>query len=334
MNKAATSGVPDAAAWLLLVHQLPAKPAYLRVKVWRRLQALGAVTLKNSVYALPAGEQTQEDLAWVLKEIIEGGGEGMICEARMVDGLSDQDMRNLFNTARDADYAAIAKGARELEETLAGAADASARADVHARLARLKAEAARVMEVDFFGTDGREAVDGLLRALEAQMREENSMETTAASNQNAAGDTGLKGRVWVTRQGVHVDRIASAWLIQRFIDPTARFKFVVAKGYVPEPDELRFDMFEAEFTHEGDRCTFEVLRARLDLNDPALVPIGEIIHDIDLKDGKFGREETSGIAHLIEGIRAAHDDDEQRLLRGAAVFENLYEYFRIRTAPR
>ena len=334
MNKTATHGVPDAAAWLLLVHQLPAKPAYLRVKVWRRLQALGAVTLKNSVYALPAGEQTQEDLAWVLKEIIEGSGEGMICEARMVDGLSDQDMRDLFNTARDADYAAIAKGARELEETLAGAADASARADVHARLARLKAEAARVMEVDFFGTDGREAVDGLLGALEAQLREENSMETTAASNQNAAGDTGLKGRVWVTRQGVHVDRIASAWLIQRFIDPTARFKFVVAKGYVPEPDELRFDMFEAEFTHEGDRCTFEVIRARLDLNDPALVPIGEIIHDIDLKDGKFGREEASGIAHLIEGIRAAHDDDEQRLLRGAAVFENLYEYFRIRTAPR
>jgi hypothetical protein len=258
----------------------------------------------------------------------------MICEARMVDGLSDQDVRDEFNRARDADYAAIAKGARELDGMLAEVTDASTRADAYARLARLKAEAARVMEVDFFGADGREAVDGLLGALEAQLREENSMDTTAASNQNAAGDTGLKGRVWVTRQGVHVDRIASAWLIQRFIDPAARFKFVVAKGYVPEPDELRFDMFEAEFTHEGDRCTFEVLCARLDLNDPALAPIGEIVHDIDLKDGKFGREETSGIAHLIEGIRAAHDDDEQRLLRGTAVFDDLYEYFRRRSAPR
>ena len=158
--------------------------------------------------------------------------------------------------------------------------------------------------------------------------------TDGTSDQNATDDAGLTGRVWVTRQGVHVDRIASAWLIRRFIDPAARFKFVATKGYAPEPGELRFDMFEAEFTHEGDRCTFEVLCTRLDLNDPALVPIGEIVHDIDLKDGKFGREEASGIAHLIEGIRAAHDDDEQRLLRGAAVFENLYEYFRIRTAPR
>ncbi len=335
MSKASTHGLPDAAAWLLLIHQLPAKPAYLRVKVWRRLQALGAVTVKNSVYALPAGEETQEDLAWVLKEIVEGGGEGMICEARMVDGLSDQDMRDLFNTARDADYAAIAKGARQLEEMLAEVADANARADMHTRLARLKADAARVIEVDFFGADGREAVDGLLGALEARLREESSMETTdAVSNQNAADDAGLTGRVWVTRQGVHVDRIASAWLIRRFVDPAARFKFVAAKGYVPGPGELRFDMFEAEFTHEGDRCTFEVLRARLDLTDPALVPIGEIVHDIDLKDGKFGREEASGISHLIEGIRTAHADDEQRLLRGTAVFDDLYEYFRRRTAPR
>src|SRR5437868_14334817 len=85
--------------WLLLVHQLPAKPAYLRVKVWRRLQTLGAVTVKNSVYVLPASEQTQEDFEWLLKEVIESGGEGMICEARLVDGLSDTDVRDLFNNA-------------------------------------------------------------------------------------------------------------------------------------------------------------------------------------------------------------------------------------------
>ena len=334
MNRAAANRLPDATAWLLLIHQLPAKPAYLRVKVWRRLQALGAVTVKNSVYALPTGEQTREDFAWVLKEIIEGGGEGMICEARIMDGLSDQDVRDLFSTARDADYAAIAKGARELEKVLAGATDASTRADASARLARLKADAARVLEIDFFGADGREAVNGLLGELEARLREEAGMENMAASDDpNSANDTGMKRRVWVTRQGVHVDRIASAWLIRRFIDPEARFRFVAAKGYVPEPGELRFDMFEAEFTHEGDRCTFEVLRVRLNLTDPALVPIGEIVHDIDLKDGKFGREEAGGIAHLIEGIRAAHDDDEQRLLRGAAIFDDLYEYFRRHAAP-
>ncbi|MDA8249632.1 MAG: chromate resistance protein [Rhodospirillales bacterium] len=328
MSKAVTERLPESTPWLLLIHQLPAKPAYLRVKVWRRLQALGAVTVKNSVYALPASEQTREDFAWVLKEIGEGGGEGMICEARMVDGLSDQDVRDLFNTARDADYEVIAKGARELGERLTGETEASARADANARLVRLKAEAARVMEVDFFGADGREAVAGLLGALDAQLREETGAgDTKASDNQDSASGAGMKNRVWVTRQGVHVDRIASAWLIRRFIDPEAQFKCVAAKGYVPEPGELRFDMFEAEFTHEGDRCTFEVLCARMDLADPALVPIGEIVHDIDLKDGKFGREEASGIAHLLEGIRAAHDD-EHRLLRGVAMFDDLYEYFR------
>ena len=145
-----------------------------------------------------------------------------------------------------------------------------------------------------------------------------------------AGLGALANRVWVTRQGVYVDRIASAWLIRRFIDPDARFRFVRAKGHIPQDGELRFDMFEAEFTHEGDRCTFEVLLARLDLNDKALTAIAEIVHDIDLKDAKFGREETGGIAHLITGLCQSSKDDAQRLARGAAVFDDLYEYFRKR----
>jgi hypothetical protein len=138
----------------------------------------------------------------------------------------------------------------------------------------------------------------------------------------------LKGRVWVTRRGLYVDRIASAWLIRRFIDPDARFKFVPAKGYEPEAGELRFDMYEGEYTHEGDRCTFEVLLTRAGLNDPALAAIGEIVHDIDLKDGKFGREEASGIARVMDGIAAANKNDERRIERGSAVLDDLYEVFR------
>jgi hypothetical protein len=131
----------------------------------------------------------------------------------------------------------------------------------------------------------------------------------------------------VTRQGVFVDRIACAWLIRRFIDPDATFRFVSAKGYVPAPGELRFDMFDGEFTHEGDRCTFEVLLSRAGLSDPALTAIGEIVHDIDLKDAKFGREEAGGIARLIEGVCMAAPDDESRIERGRAVFEDLYTVF-------
>jgi hypothetical protein len=138
----------------------------------------------------------------------------------------------------------------------------------------------------------------------------------------------LRGKTWVTRKGIYIDRMASAWLVRRFIDPNARFKFVPAKGYKPMTDEVRFDMFEAEFTHEGDHCTLEVLIERAGLRDPALIPIAEIVHDIDLKDAKFQRQETIGIERLIAGIAMANKDDESRLARGTAVFDDLYEYFR------
>jgi hypothetical protein len=318
---------PSPDRWLLLIHQLPAKPAYFRVKIWRRLQSLGAVAVKNAVYALPVNEQTQEDFDWLLKEIVEGGGEAMICEARLIDGLSDQDVRTLFNAARDEDYAALAKDARALAEIQVLEMASAQRTEARAKLTKLKGRAQDIVAIDFYGANGRETVDGLLTMLDATLREDHTMEPS--QNEKKGSETeALKGRVWVTRQGVHVDRIASAWLIRRFIDSDARFKFVRGKDYVPAPGELRFDMFEAEFTHEGDRCTFEVLLSRVAIADLALRAISEIVHDIDLKDGKFAREETSGIAHLIAGLTLANKGDEQRMSRGAAVFDDLYEYFR------
>jgi hypothetical protein len=318
---------PSPDRWLLLIHQLPAKPAYFRVKIWRRLQGLGAVAVKNAVYALPANEQTQEDFEWLLKEIVEGGGEAMVCEARLIDGLSDEAVRTLFNTARDEDYESLAKDARLLAETTSSDMASVQRSDARAKLAKLKATAQEIVAIDFFGANGRETVDGLLTMLDATLIEELSMEPAQREEASSAIET-LKGRVWVTRQGVHVDRIASAWLIRRFIDLDARFKFVRSRDYVPLAGELRFDMFDAEFTHEGDRCTFEVLLARTSLSDPALHAISQIVHDIDLKDGKFGREETSGIAHLIAGLTMANRTDDQRMSQGGVVFDNLYEYFR------
>jgi hypothetical protein len=314
--------------WLLLIHQLPAKPAYLRVKVWRRLQALGAVAVKNAVYALPANEQTQEDFEWVLKEITEGGGEAMICEAQLIDGVSDQEVRSLFTAARDDDYEAIAKEARALAEALRQDLNAMTQVEGRAQLTRLKAKLAQVVAIDFFGANGRETVDGLLTGLESKLTEGTAVETSenGAAHQTAAL-AHLKDRTWVTRQGVHVDRIACAWLIRRFIDPGARFKFVSGKGYAPSFGELRFDMFEAEFTHEGDRCSFEVLLGHAGLTEPALQAIAEIVHDIDLKDGKFGRDEAGGIKALIAGVAMAHRSDEERLTRGGAIFDDLYEHF-------
>jgi hypothetical protein len=315
-------------SWLLLIHQLPAKPAYLRVKIWRRLQDLGAIAVKNAVHALPMNEETQEDFEWLLREIVEGGGEAFLCEARLIDGLSDEEVRALFDRARDADYADVAKDARALAKSLRPNARSEAVAELRAQVARLRKRLAEVVAVDFFGAIGRETAEGLVKSLEARLNEDETVTDKATVDSAASAFGTLGNRTWVTRQGVHVDRIASAWLIRRFIDPEARFKFVAGKGYRPNDGELRFDMFEAEFTHEGDKCTFEVLLERGALKDNALRAIAEIIHDIDLKDDKFGRTEVAGIRTLIEGISVATKDDSERIARGTEVFNNLYEYFK------
>jgi hypothetical protein len=312
--------------WLLLIHQLPAKPAYLRVKIWRRLQTLGAVAVKNAVYALPASEHSHEDFQWVLKEILDAGGEAMVCEARLLDGLSDADIRAQFNAARDQDYADIATEARVLSARLAETPATESRAELKAQFSRLKNKHAQTVAIDFFDANGRQAADGLVRELDQALAEQ-AVAPMASQPAPASGVDTLKGRVWVTRIGVHVDRIGCAWLVRRFVDRAASFKFVPPKGYTPEPNELRFDMFDAEFTHEGDRCSFEVLLGRIALHDPALTAIAEIVHDIDLKDDKFGREEAAGIKTLINGICADTRDDDERLARGAAIFDDLYAVF-------
>src|SRR5499433_4458114 len=313
-------------SWLLLIHQLPAKPAYLRVKIWRRLQDLGAVAVKNAVHALPMNEETQEDFEWLLREIQEGGGEAFICEARLIDGLSDEEVRTLFDRARDADYAELAKDARGLAKSLRRKAGSERAGGLQAQVARLRKRLADIAAIDFFGAIGRKTANELLTDLEAQLDKDESVASKTEPQPNLVES--LRNRTWVTREGVYADRIASAWLVRRFIDPEARFKFVSGKGYRPQEGELRFDMFEAEFTHEGDKCTFEVLLERAGLKDSALRAIGEIIHDIDLKDDKFGRTEVAGIRTLIDGIRASTKDDAARITRGTEVFNDLYEVFR------
>ena len=313
-----THETSESVRWLLLIHQLPAKPAYARVKIWRRLKGLGAVTVKNSVYALPANAETQEDFAWLVREIAELGGEAFVCEARLVDGLGDGEVEALFCAARDEDYAEVAAAARELADGNTGDTERAG------PVARLRKQLDEIVAIDFFGAEGREPAQGLVSGLEAGLQEK---EGDVTATETKATPDPLKNRVWVTRQSVQVDRIASAWLIRRFVDPAARFKFVPGSGYVAQPGELRFDMFEGEFTHRGERCTFEVLLAETGLDDPALGAIAEIIHDIDLKDGKYGREEAAGVRSLIAGIAASSPDDEQRLARGAVLLDDLYSSF-------
>jgi hypothetical protein len=256
--EASRQGSLGSRRWLLFIHQLPPKPDYLRVKTRRRLRRIGAVAVKQTVYALPNSDAALEDLQWLRQEIEAEGGSAVIVEGQLIEGLSDEEL------------------------------------------------------------------DAMLASERARTTGDDQIVDAATIDQVQTGST------WVTRKDVHVDRIASAWLIRRFIDPEARFKFVPARGYARKRGEIRFDMYEAEYTHAGEDCTFQTLVRRFGLRDRALVAIGEVVHDIDCKDDRYHRPETAGFAALVHGIVEGHDPDRARIERGGAVLDDLYAYFQKR----
>ncbi|HEX9081698.1 MAG TPA: chromate resistance protein ChrB domain-containing protein [Holophagaceae bacterium] len=296
--------------WMLLFHQLPARPAYLRVKVRRQLHSLGAVALKNSVYALPASEEAGEDFQWMVRQIEAVGGEASVVEANLVEGLSDQAVVARFQAERDEDYAALAQ---EVRTALEGPAE-----EGPAKMARFRKRLEEIQALDFFSASHRAEVEDLLATLEARL-------FPAQDSRPPALEAAFRARTWVTRKGIHVDRIACAWLIRRFVDPDARLSFVDPKTYQHRRGELRFDMAEGEFTHEGDHCSFETFLHRLDLKAPGLRPLADLIHDVDLKDRRFQRPETEGFARVIQGVALRHAADEARLDAGTVVLDAFLE---------
>jgi hypothetical protein len=301
--------------WLLLVHQIPPKPAYLRAKILRRLTQLGAIPLKKSAYLLPSTDASLEDFEWLRHEIVEQGGEGWILEGTLKAGLTNEAAREGFRRARAAEFAGLTTEARGLlERARAQAPDAEGLTLEWRRLDRRVKAAARI---DFFDAPGRKELEVLMDTIDRTLH--------PPQPSAAAYAEPLRGRTWMTRTGVQVDRIASAWLIRRFIDPAATFVFTEPDAKPPSPEVVRFDMFEGEFTHDGDLCTFEVLlRRSTAAGDQALAAIAEIVHDLDLKDDRYQRPETPGIGAMIQGIGARHADDQKRIAEGAPLFDALY----------
>jgi hypothetical protein len=326
---------PEAGAapprWLLLIHQIPPKPDYLRVKIGRRLQRVGAVAIKNSVYVLPPSPDAHEDFQWIVREIEEGGGEAFVSEASLIgEGLTDDAVRARFDAARNEEYLEILADAKVLMKAVRGRAGRSARGvpgpkaaapGAEHELAKLRRRYDAATAIDFFGADQQSAVAEVLADLQDQLRRQ------AARARAGQRDSSRDGATWVTRRDVHVDRIASAWLIRRFIDRRPSFRFVDPKRYIHRKGELRFDMFEAEYTHVGDACTFETLVSTFVPDDRALREIAEIVHDVDCKDGKFRRDEAAGLARMIAGTATLCAKDEDRVEQGAGLFDALYAAF-------
>jgi hypothetical protein len=272
---------------------------------------LGAVPLKSSAYLLPDSPDRYEQFQWLAQEIQRDGGEATLLRLDRIENMQEPDVVRLFQEARNHDYAALAERYRKL---LKGRGPR-----LTEELARLAREMARITEIDFFEAPGRREVERAREAVE---------ERTASGRGRPAGTAppldlaALRGRRWVTRPRPHVDRIASAWLIKRFVDPAAEFVFA-PPDQIPA-DAIPFDMAGVEFGHHGEDCTFETLLRRTGLRDRKLAVLAEIVHEADIKDQKFAREEARGIDLALRALLSAIKDDHEALAQGMTLFDGLY----------
>jgi hypothetical protein len=321
------------AKWLLLLQQLPSRPSNVRVKTWRRLQQLGALPLKTSAYVLPNTSQSREDFEWMRSEIVAMKGQASVFTADAAGPAEHQELVAAFRTARERDYQDLRTGlaplARQLKRSRPLGGAPLQRAQRAARVLRDRLTA--LQAIDFFGAAGRQEAGDALAAIEQRLTRASA---PAGGDRMAAPslDRGAyQRRVWVTRPRPGIDRMASAWLIRRFIDPKARFAFTERAG--DRGDAIPYDMFQGDFRHRDGRCTFEELAHRFRIGDPGVARIGEIVHDVDLKDQRYGRAEGPVVGELVEGLRAAHADDTMLLERGIELFETLYRGSGLASAP-
>lgn len=293
---------------------MPAQPAYPRVKIWRQLREAGALSIAGGAHILPDIPRCRATFQSAVQDAVAGGGQAVLLSGSVIDDA--QDPEALFRSARTADYE---EWTRDVDAMIASEVRA---ADV----TRMKRRLDQVRASEFVETGLFKRASDQLKALVAASHRH--PDVGRATPGQAFRSRELHGRIWVTRRSMGIDRIASAWLIQRFIDPRPRFRFVDPDRYVHARRELRFDMAEGEFTHEGDNCSFETLLARANVEmDAGLSEIAMIIHQLDIEDGKFDRPATGEFAGAIATICAETEKDEDRLSRGCECLDALHERF-------
>ena len=302
---------------MLLALQLPAQPSNARVKTWRRLQQLGAVPIKHAVYVLPHSVQALEDFAWLRAEIEGVGGQATVFTASTVEDVDESEIMAQFRTARTSEFKRLVADIAAYRKRIR-TPRARGLKEVRAFRDRLEHEKA----IDFFAAPGSGRGGGSRRRPGTRITPSGDAVTPASIGGCARPESTTWGAPGSTRPRPGVDRFASAWLIRRFIDRDAQFAFV--DDPLPTLDAVPFDMYDSGFRHDGDRCTFEVLALRFGIQDPIVRRLGEIVHDVDLKDDRFHAPQAPTVAALVEGLRASISDDAALLQQGIGLFEALY----------
>lgn len=309
--------------WLTLLMTLPPTPSRHRVGVWRKLQRMGAVSLRGSAWMLPETSETKELFEWLTQEIQSSRGEATLLRVDRIETMREEQVMALFHKARAAEYEPIARRCRELLAHLdrARAAHRVSVGPLRAKLDGLKRELDRVRSIDYLDSPAGQRAQALWERAATRLA---AVETRPAPRPGPrrSGALPSPGSTWVTRPRPHIDRIASAWLIKRFFDPEAKFAFADAAD-APKKG-IPFDVVGAEFGHHGEDCTFETLIKQFGIKDRRVKAIGEIVHEADLHDGKFTRTEATGVDLAIKGLAESTHDDHELLGRGMAIFDGLY----------
>jgi len=301
--------------WLLLLLRLPATHKAERVAIWRKVKKSGAIQIQTSTYILPDEPARYELFQWLTQEIRSAGGDATLVRAREIEGLPNEKLIELFNTARAKEYAALRESLRRALSQRRKTRSSPAVGD---NLDRVRKQFREIRQTDFFNCPRDQNVEMLLRKMEGTQPGEASVSKVATRD--------YRGRTWVTRPRPEIDRVGSGWLIRKFVDPKA--KFIFAKRIPANGRAVSFDMLDAEFSHHGEDCTFETLLKRFRIQDKAANKIGEMIHDADLDDEKFQRTECIGIDRVLKGWAREGISDQEILRRGLQCFNGLYAFLR------
>lgn len=298
--------------------QLPTHPSNARVKMWRRLQQVGAIALKGSLYVLPNSASCLEDLEWLRAEALALKGHASVFEASSVEGAEDSDIVDEFRRARDQDYKALANEMRRVQKEvkrLKGRDGSLART-----VRQIEERLSKIRGIDFFSASARQLAETEFENVTRMSRPNTA--SVATSSDKRINRRDYQGRTWVTRPRPGIDRLSSAWLISRFIDEGARFIF--RSDPSDAPDAVPFDMYEGGFGHEGAMCTFEVLLSRFHIENAGVRRLGELVHDLDLKDERYRVPQAAGVQSLVIGLQATFSDDDALLAQGHILFDALY----------
>jgi len=297
--------------WLLLVFTLPTAKASERVGVWRKLQRYGTIQLPASGYVLPNDSVNQERFEWLATSIRNSKGQAAVAQVASFDELRNEQIEQMFNDARTRDYQAVEKELKKLGKPRRGGDETA--------LVRFKRRLQQIAEIDFFGSPARARLEAAMQRLE-----------TKDTKQTATGKENPKdyvGRSWITRPHPGIDRVSSAWLIVRYIDPQAKFIFDAEPKR--HPNAIPFDMFNAGgFGHVGNYCTFETLLKSFGIKDSLLKLLAEAVHDADLADERFGRSEALGIDRTLDGWNKQGLSNEEVLRKGMEMIGGLYSGIR------